>query len=78
MKRPEFIKFLGSAAALPSAAHAQQRAMPVISFLSVSSPGPHAPFVAAFNQGLKEVGLVEGCLPPGRRRTRRLAYRAGL
>jgi hypothetical protein len=31
-----------------------------------------------FNQGLKEVGFIEGCLPPGRRRTRRFAYRAGL
>jgi hypothetical protein len=36
----------------------------------------HLPVV--FNQGLKEVGFIEGCLPPGRRRTRRFAYRAGL
>jgi putative ABC transport system substrate-binding protein len=32
----------------------------VVGFLSISSPGPHAPFVAAFNQGLREVGFIEG------------------
>jgi hypothetical protein len=35
----------------------------------------HLPVV--FNQELKEVGFIEGW-PPGRRRTRRFAYRAGL
>ena len=34
--------------------------MPVIGFLSGSSPGPCAPFVAAFRQGLSETGYVEG------------------
>jgi hypothetical protein len=55
-----FIKFLGSAAALPPAAHAQQKATPVTGFLSVFSPGPHASFVAAFNQRPKEVGFSKG------------------
>src|SRR6202051_2478063 len=45
---------------------------------SLSSPGPDAPFVAAFNQRLKEVGLIEGCLPTGLGRTDDLPYRAGL
>jgi putative ABC transport system substrate-binding protein len=34
--------------------------MPVIGFLGVTSPGPFAPFVAAFLQGLSETGYVEG------------------
>ena len=34
--------------------------MPVIGFLGSSSPGPVAPFVAAFRQGLSETGYVEG------------------
>jgi ABC-type uncharacterized transport system substrate-binding protein len=46
--------------AAPFAADAQQRAMPVIGFLSPASPGPFAPFVAAFHRGLNETGYVEG------------------
>ena len=60
MQRRDFIALVGGAvAAWPRMLKAQQ---PVkkIGFLSISSPGPHAPFVAAFNQGLKEVGFIEG------------------
>jgi putative ABC transport system substrate-binding protein len=61
MNRRELIILLGgTAVAWPFAARAQQKAMPVIGYLSSSSPGPLAPTVAAFRLGLGDTGYVEG------------------
>ena len=57
-------KFIGSVAggllAAALTARAQNPSMPVVGFLSGQSPGPWAPYIAAFRSGLTETGYVEG------------------
>jgi putative tryptophan/tyrosine transport system substrate-binding protein len=60
MRRREFIAGLGSAAAWPLAARAQQAAMPVVGFLNLGSARQNARYVAEFLQNLEKAGYVEG------------------
>jgi putative tryptophan/tyrosine transport system substrate-binding protein len=65
MRRREFIAGLGGAAAVshvcwPLSAHAQQRALPAIGFLSPGAMSSASGLIAAFRRGLSEVGYVEG------------------
>src|SRR6187200_3234214 len=60
MQRRTFMVLVGAAAGWALDAPAQQKAMPVIGFLSATTPGPTATYVAAFRQGMNETGYVEG------------------
>src|ERR1700730_14955719 len=58
--RRELIAALGSAAAWPLAARAQQTAIPVVAFLDAASLETEVRGLAEFRRGLSEIGYVEG------------------
>jgi putative ABC transport system substrate-binding protein len=60
MRRRDFITLIGTAAAWPLAARAQQRTMPVVGVLSPATPEVDANRMNAIRQGLQETGYVEG------------------
>jgi putative ABC transport system substrate-binding protein len=60
MRRRQFIAWLGSAAAWPVVARAQQPALPIIGFVSLVSANGWAGYLEAFRKGLGETGYVEG------------------
>jgi len=59
MNRRELVLLLGGAMIAPAALNAQQKVAPVIGFLGVASPGPYAPYVVAFREGLRQASYVE-------------------
>ena len=61
MRRREFIAGLGSAAAWPVVARAQDKSLPVIGYLGTqSADSDYKNFTVPFLQGLKDAGYVEG------------------
>jgi putative tryptophan/tyrosine transport system substrate-binding protein len=59
MQRRSFISLLGGAVGWPFAAHAQQKAVPVIGYLDLIRQGPDGSSVTAFRRGLSEAGYVD-------------------
>jgi hypothetical protein len=64
MRRRELLLALTTGMIGARAVRAQQKAMPVVGYLSQRSPTDSASIVAAFRQGLKEEGYAEGQTSP--------------
>jgi putative ABC transport system substrate-binding protein len=60
IRRREFIAGLGSAAAWPVVARAQQPNMPVVGILDFNGPRPHPLLMDELRAGLAEAGFIEG------------------
>jgi putative ABC transport system substrate-binding protein len=60
MRRREFLVWLGGGIVVARILHAQEKAIPVIGFLGITSGRAFAPFVTAFRGGLQEAGYIEG------------------
>jgi putative ABC transport system substrate-binding protein len=60
MERREFLSLLGCAAAWPIAARAQQATIPIVGLLSSLRSNDRPLIVAAFHQGLQDIGYSAG------------------
>ena len=61
MRRRDFITLIGGVAmSWPLTGHAQQTTLPVVGFLNSASADGYASMAAAFRQGLKDTGYVDG------------------
>jgi putative ABC transport system substrate-binding protein len=60
MRRRNFIRLIGGAAAWPVVARAQQPPLPVIGLINAGARETAAYRVAAFQQGLRDLGFIEG------------------
>jgi putative ABC transport system substrate-binding protein len=60
MRRRELMLLLAGAMTAARTLRAQQKAMPVIGFLSGGSPDSAVPYVTAFREGLRQAGYAEG------------------
>jgi putative ABC transport system substrate-binding protein len=60
MRRRELMLLVGGMMTAARDLRAQQKAMPVVGFLSSAPADTYASFLAAFHQGLSEAGYVEG------------------
>jgi putative tryptophan/tyrosine transport system substrate-binding protein len=60
MRRREFIAGLGSVAAWPNAAHAQQAKRPVVGMLNGGTSESYADRIAMVRRGLQDAGFIEG------------------
>jgi putative ABC transport system substrate-binding protein len=60
LRRRDFVSLIGGAAAWPAGAHAQQPGkVPTIGFLGTSTVSIQSEWVAAFVQGLRELGWID-------------------
>src|SRR6478735_966842 len=60
LKRRELLRLIGGAVMWPFGARAQQPVMPVIGYLNPTPPDMSGDRLAAFRQGLKDTGYIEG------------------
>ena len=60
MRRRDLMLLVGGKMAAAQSLRAQQKAIPVMGYVSLGAPGPNESYVVAFRQGLSENGYVDG------------------
>jgi putative ABC transport system substrate-binding protein len=60
MKRRDFLAMLGTAAAWPRAAFAQQRRIPIVGFVGFATPETDNERLQYFRKAVADLGYVEG------------------